>query len=127
MLDVFFRSTNFTELKPCFTAKELRISSKFFGSLDTMMSMSNYNRFAEFNSNIKAVPPLKMKGNSEFANPSKSSKARITFSTRILSALRFDLETVSIHCCVNVSCCIILHYKTAVNFLFCRNLETLFR
>jgi hypothetical protein len=25
------------------------------------------------------------------------------------------------------SCCIILYYKTAVIFLFCRNLETLFR
>lgn len=65
--------------------------------------MSIDKRFAEFNNNINAVPPLNINCKSEFDNPSNSNKPRITFSMRILSAFLLVFETFSIHSGVNVS------------------------
>lgn len=42
---------------------------------------------------MTAVPPLKIKGRPDSTSPSRSSKARMTFSIRILSALRFSADT----------------------------------
>lgn len=53
-------------------------------------------RLVEPNSNIKAVPPLKTKFKSDFASPSRSIKALITFSTSILSFAFVDFVIASI-------------------------------
>ena len=55
--------------------------------IGTMMSMSIDIRRGFSSSSMVAVPPLKQKSSPETASPSRSIKARITFSTRILSAL----------------------------------------
>lgn len=73
----------------------------------------------EFKCNIKAVPPLNTKDSFCLTNPSRSNKALITFSTKILSAFRLALDTFSIHSNVIISLSIIF-YNLAANYNCCR-------
>ena len=93
--------------KPLSMAICWRVAVRFRLLNGRMMSMSMDNLCGSLNINISAVPPLKMKGSDDSERPSSNDKARIDFSTRILSALCL-FDTWFIQSIVNEFCVIIV-------------------